>query len=154
MHDARRKADEAMKTVCGHWFVEWAEMNGNPDFTDPIISRFEEEFEKMVTGLVGLETAAFRAAETACNRDGDHRALEFYHDFIIPLASVYRDITKANSGAGDRPFAGFVWEFLTALGRADDIEYVSVIDAIKDARLWSLQRSTREWVSSPFDKEE
>jgi hypothetical protein len=151
----RRKADEAMKTVRGHWFVEWAEANGNPDFTDPIISRFEEEFEKRVADLVGLETAAFRAAETARNRDGRPPGTGVLpHDFIIPLASVYRDITKANSGAGDGPFAGFVWEFLTALGRADDIEYVSVIDAIKDARLWSLQRSEREWGSSPFDKEE
>ena len=40
-----------MKTVRGHWFVEWAEANGNPDFTDPIIYRFEEEFDKRVAGL-------------------------------------------------------------------------------------------------------
>jgi len=33
LRDARRKADEAMKTVCGLWFVKWAEANGNPDFT-------------------------------------------------------------------------------------------------------------------------
>ena len=33
LHAAHRKADEAMKTVRGHWFVEWAEANGNPDFT-------------------------------------------------------------------------------------------------------------------------
>ncbi len=152
---ARRKADEAMKTVRGYWFVEWAEANGNPDFTDPIISRFEEEFEKRVAGLAGLETAAFRAAETARNRDGRPPGTGVLpHDFIIPLAGVYRDITKANSGAGDGPFARFVWEFLTALGRADDIEYESMIDAIKGARLWSLKHSAREWGSSPFDREE
>ena len=175
LHDARRKADEAMKTVCGHWFVEWAEMNGNPDFTDPIISRFEEEFEKRVTGLVGLETAAFRAAETARNRDGRRPGTGVLpHDFIIPLASVYRDITKGNPGAGDGPFAWFVMKFLTALGRSYDNEdkgnikigalrYESVIDAIKDARARSLQQVTGNkgapsgfvpWGSSPFDKEE
>ena len=46
LRDARCMADEAMKTVRGHWFVEWAEANGNPDFLDPIIDRFGEEFEK------------------------------------------------------------------------------------------------------------
>jgi hypothetical protein len=35
LRDARCTADEAMKTVRGHWFVEWAEANGNPDFLDP-----------------------------------------------------------------------------------------------------------------------
>ncbi len=70
LHDARCKADEAMKTVRGHWFVEWAEMNGNPDFTDPIIDRFEQEFDKTVAGLAVLETAAFRAAETVRKKRG------------------------------------------------------------------------------------
>ena len=55
LRDARRKANKAMKTVRGHWFVEWAEANGNPDFTDPIIDRFEEEFDKTVAGLAVLE---------------------------------------------------------------------------------------------------
>ena len=53
LRDARRKADEAMKTAGSHWFVEWAVANGNPDFTSPIIDRFEERFDKKVAGLAG-----------------------------------------------------------------------------------------------------
>ena len=31
LRDARCTADEAIKTVRGRWFVEWAAANGNPD---------------------------------------------------------------------------------------------------------------------------
>ncbi|MGP0084536.1 MAG: hypothetical protein ACLP0B_13030, partial [Steroidobacteraceae bacterium] len=53
---------------------------------------------------------------------------------------------------GDGPFARFVWEFLTALGRTVNFgEYDSVVlYAIKGARLWSLKR--RALWQSPFDK--
>jgi hypothetical protein len=133
LRDARRKADEAMKTVRGYWFVEWAEANGNPDFTDPIIVRFEEEFDKTVAGLAVLETAAFRAAETVRKKRGrPPGTAALPHNFIVSLESVYRDITKGNSGAGPGPFARFVKEFLTALGR--ECPQQSVIEAIKDAK--------------------
>ena len=133
LRDARCKADEAMKTVRGHWFVEWAEANGNPDFTDPIIDRFDEEFDKRVAGLAVLETAAFRAAETVRKKKGRPPGTAVLpHDFIVNLESAYRDITKRNAGAGPGPFARFVIEFLTALGRTYPEQ--TVIEAIKDAK--------------------
>ena len=100
LRDARRMADEAMKTVRGHWFVEWAEANGNPDFTDPVIERFEEEFDKRVAGLAGLETAAFRAAETVRKKSGRPPGTTVLpHDFIVSLESAYRNITKTKCGS-------------------------------------------------------
>jgi hypothetical protein len=62
---------------------------------------------------------------------------------------LYRDTTGSKPGAGDGPFAKFVMKFLNALGR--NIEYESVIDAIKDARTRSLQNSIG-WAPSPFDE--
>ena len=145
LRDARRKADEAMKTVRGHWFVEWAEANGNPDFTDPIIGRYEEEFEKRVAGLVVLETAAFRAAETVRKKDGRPPGTTVLpHDFIIALESVYRDITKGNAGAAMDHSLEFVMKFLTALGRECPDE--TVIEAIKDAKKREEKRpATSKW---------
>ena len=145
MRDARRMADEAMKTVRGHWFVEWAEANGNPDFTDPIIDRFGEEFDKRVAGLAGLETAAFRAAETVRGKSGRPPGTAVLpHDFIVSLESVYRNITKRNAGAGYGPFFRFVTEFLTAVGRECSDE--TVIEAIKAARKREEKhRATSQW---------
>ena len=113
--------------------MEWAEANGNPDFTSPIIVRFEEEFDKRVAGLAGLETAAFRAAETVRKKKGRPPGTAVLpHDFIVNLERAYRDITKRKAGAGSGPFFRFVIEFLTALGRECSDE--TVIEAIKAAR--------------------
>lgn len=148
---ARRKADEAMKTVGGHWFIEWAEANGNPDFTNPIIERFEKQFDKKVAGLAVLETAAFRAAETVRRKKGRPPGTAVLsHDFIISLQSTYRNITKRNAGAGPGPFARFVKEFLTALGRECTTQ--SVIEAIKDAKKREERHpATSRWGRSLFD---
>ncbi len=133
LRDARCKADEAMKTVRGHWFVEWAEANGNPDFLDPIIDRFSEEFDKRVAGLAVLETAAFRAAETVRRKRGrPPGTTALPHDFILNLEKAYRNITKKKAGAGSGPFFRSVIEFLTALGRECSDETVN--EAIKAAR--------------------
>ena len=84
LRDARCTADEAMETVRGRWFVVWAEANGNPDFLDPIIDRFGEEFDKRVAGLAVLETAAFRAAETVRGKSGRPPGTAVLpHDFIV-----------------------------------------------------------------------
>ena len=65
---------------------------------------------------------------------------------------MYRETTYTKPGAGDRPFAKFVREFLIALGRGN-IEYESLIDAIKDARRWALKRpASTKWSPSPFEE--
>jgi hypothetical protein len=135
---ARRKADEAMKT--GHWFVEWAIANGNPDFTDPRIELYQNEFETRVARLKGLEEAAYQAAETVRKKRGRPQGTTVVpHDFILNLEHAYRDITKRNAGAGSGPFFRFVMEFLTALGRECSDE--TVIEAIKAAR----KREGSQW---------
>jgi hypothetical protein len=151
LRDARSKADEAMKTVCSHWFVEWADANGNPDFTSPIIERFHEEFEKRVAGLAVLETAAFRAAETVRKKRGRPAGTAVLpHDIIVSLESAYRDITKRNSGAGPGPFARFVRDFLKALGRSYSEQ--AVIEAIKDAKKREQKHpATSKWGRDSFD---
>jgi hypothetical protein len=148
---ARRKADEAMKTVRGHWFVEWAEANGNPDFTSPIVDRFEEQFDKRVAGLAVLEIAAFRAADAVRKKKGRPPGTAVLpHDFIISLESTYREITKGKSGAGPGPFARFVEQFLIALGRECTAQ--SVIEAIKDAKKREERHpATSRWGRSLFD---
>ena len=151
LSNARRQANKAMKTVRGHWFVEWAEAHGNPDFLDPIIERYQEEFEKRVAGLAVLETAAFRAAETVRKKRGRPPGTTVIpHDFILNLESVYRDITKRKAGAGYGPFFRFVTEFLTALGRECSDE--TVIEAIKAARKREEKHpATSQWGRDSFD---
>jgi hypothetical protein len=60
-------------------------------------------------------------------------------DFIEGLAEVYQKSTGSKPGAGDGPFAQFVYEFLTALGRGN-IQYHSVVDAIKDTKVRARMR--------------
>jgi hypothetical protein len=132
---ARLLAAEAMRTGGGRWFAEWAEAHGNPDFTDPRIHLYEDEFDKRVAVLKDLEEAAFRAVTTERDRKKRGRPPDkatLPHDFILTLERVYRDRTKSNAGAGSGPFARFVTEFLGALGRecADE----TVIEAIQTAK--------------------
>ena len=147
LRDARRKADEAMKTVRGHWFVAWAEANGNPDFSDPRIELYQDEFDTRVARLDGLEKAAHQAAETVRKKKGRPPGTAILpHDFIVSLESVYRDITQAKSGAGVGPFARFVKEFFTALGHTYPQQ--TVIEAIKAAR------SGKKSIRRPADGDE
>ena len=144
LRDARCKADEAMKT--GHWFLEWAIANGNPNFTDPRIELYQDEFETRVACLKGLEEAAYQAAETVRMKRGRPSGTTIVpHDFILNLESVYRNIAKRNAGAGSGPFFRFVTEFLTALGRECSDE--TVIEAIKAAR----KREDSRWGRNLFD---
>jgi hypothetical protein len=151
LSNARRAASKAMKTVGGHWFLEWARANGNPDLTDPRIYRFEEEFDKTVARLKVLEEAAYRAAETV--RRGRGRpsgTAAIPHILILNLEGVYRDLTKRRAGAGPGPFARFVKQFLIALGR--DCPDGSVVDAIKAAKKREEKfPTTRQWGRDLFD---
>jgi hypothetical protein len=105
----------------------------------------------VVEGLAALEAGAVRAADETHKGRGRPRGTSVLPPgCLIALASVYRSSTGSKPGAGDGPFAKFVLEFLTALGRRN-IEYESVIAAIKDARTRSLQNPTG-WAPSPFDE--
>lgn len=151
LSNARRAAGKAMKAVGGHWFLEWAQANGDPDLTNPRIYRFEEEFDKTVACLKALEEAAFRAAETV--RRGRGRppgTTAIPHILILNLEGVYRDFTKSRAGAGPGSFARFVKQFLTALGR--DYPNRSVVDAIKAAKRREEKfPTTRQWGRDLFD---
>ena len=151
---ARALADKAMQddvggALCSSWWEgtsEYAEAEGR--FVDLLY--IKREFEKAVTSLAALETAAIRAAGDVPTRPGRPKGTAILPwDFIEALAAQYRDTTGSKPGAGDGPFAKFVMKFLSALGR--NIEYESVIDAIKDARTRSLQNSSG-WAPSPFDE--
>ena len=119
-------------------FVEWCEAHGNPDFTDPIMGKFETKFDKVVAGLADLETAAFRAAEQVRQKLGRPRGTGvLQQDFIIALELAYRDITGKPGGAGPGPFAKFIMRFFAALGsaRAED-SVIKAIQAAKKRKEW------------------
>jgi hypothetical protein len=150
--------DDAMPNDVGN-DLRWAWWQGTREYARAK-GRFvdflyiERKFEKVVTSLIALEAAAVRAADDVPRRRGRPRA-----NGILPpgdiegLAAVYRDITRSRPGAGGGPFAKFVSDFLTAVGRGN-IQYDSVIDAIKDARRRALEHAPgTRWGPSPFDKE-
>jgi hypothetical protein len=140
LSDARCKADEAMKTVRGYWFMEWAVANGDPDFTDPRIELYQDEFDTRIAYLKGLEEAAYKAAEVVRRKSGRPRGTTALpDDFILKLESTYRNATDTSAGAGPGPFARFVGEFLTALGRTYPQQ--TVIEAIKAAK----RRGAHPW---------
>jgi hypothetical protein len=152
--NARRKVDEAMKVVRGPLFMAWCEANGNPDYTDPIIDRYDCWFDEAITdlraGLATLETVAFKAAETIRQAPGRPAGTTVLpQDFIFSLESVYRDITKRKAGAGPGPFSRFVQDFLAALGR--ECPAATVIDAIKDAKKHEESSAIALWNRSFFE---
>jgi hypothetical protein len=127
--------------------------NGRGRFVD-IERKFKKVVEKEVARLGALEAAAIRAADDVPTTLGRPKgtAILSWGD-IEGLAAVYRSTTGSKPGAGDGPFAKFVMEFLTALGRRN-IKDESVISAIKEARRWALKRPAADrWGPSPFDEE-
>jgi hypothetical protein len=158
LRHARRKVGLAMQDDVGDdLFRAWRDANVryDPDL-DPgplTLVRIDHEFEKVITSLANLlailEDAARRAADDVRTKGGRPKGAFLPEGCIKVLATVYRDGTGLRPGAGDGPFARFVMEFLTALGR-DHIEYESVIGEIKDQRQRVLTASKGR--PSPFDK--
>ena len=151
---ARAMADKALQDDVGDalgssWWEgtsECAKAEGR--FVDLLY--IKREFEKVVTSLAALETAATRAAGDVPMRPGRPKGTAILPwDFIEALAALYRNTTGSKPGAGNGPFAKFVMKFISALGGF--IEDESVIDAIKDARTRSL-KSPSGWAPSPFDE--
>jgi hypothetical protein len=131
-------------------FSAWCEANVRYDIepTPPFtLVRIDDEFKKVIASLPALETAALRAADEIPKKGGRPRGTALLRwDFIEVLAEIYRNSTGSKPGAGDGPFARFVYEFITALGRRN-VEYPSIVDAIKGTRSQVRMRS------SPFDDE-
>jgi hypothetical protein len=165
---ARRLVARAMRNDAGGaLYSSWCEANPyfrhDPDGREQPLTpihikvfdqvRTKNEFDKVFAGLATLEKAASRAADDVPpSKRGRPPILS--RDDIWNLAALYRDSTGSIPGAGDGPFAKFVVEVLTAAGRADDIEYGSIIEAIKGARQWALMHPVaRKWGPSPFDEE-
>jgi hypothetical protein len=156
---ARRKAELAMRDDVGEaLFRAWRDANVNDlklDATGPhtgpyTLVRIDHEFEKVIASLAILHAAARQAADDVRTKGGRPKGGFLPSGgYIKALATVYRDATGLRPGAGDGPFAKFVMAFLIALGR-DDIEYESVIDAIKDERRRVLRASRGR--PSPFDR--
>jgi hypothetical protein len=148
---ARRLVEKATQDDVGNdLFSAWCDANVRYDIdpTPPLtLVRIDDEFEKVIASLPALEIAALRAADEIPKKDGRPRGTALLRwDFIEVLAKIYRNSTGSKPGAGDGPFARFVYEFITALGRRN-VEYSSIVDAIKDTRSQVRMRS------SPFDDE-
>jgi hypothetical protein len=149
--DRTMQSDFGVDLFQAWWEVtgsEYAKADGSFDPRD-----MERRFEQVLKGLAVLEkAAAYGAGHVAPSKRGKPPALS--RDDIWNLARLYRDSTSSMPRANDGPFAKFVNEFLAALGRADDIEYGSLVEAIKGARQWALSDPVaRKWGPSPFDKE-
>jgi hypothetical protein len=114
---------------------------------------FEAELEEVTERLSELGVAANQVADEAHRGRGRPKGNSVLPwNYIYALAKDYRNSTGRKPGAGDGPFARFIYEFLTALG--GDLEYESVVDAIKDVRARSLMRTAiSKWGPSPFDDE-
>jgi hypothetical protein len=158
------QSDVGDDLISGWWegTSEYAEAEGR--FVDLLY--IKREFEKAVASLATLKNGAIRAADDVPTKPGRPKGTAILsRNYIEGLAAVYRNTTDAIPAAGDGLFAKFVGEVLTALGRYNDnedkgkrvigaIKYESVIDAIKDARTWSLTRAAADkWGPSPFDDE-
>jgi hypothetical protein len=113
---ARDMISEAMQSDAGNDLIsgwcegtsEYAEAEGR--FVDLLY--IKHEFEKVVTSLAALETAATRAADDMPTRRGRPRGTATMpRDYIEGLAAVYRDTTGSKPGAGYGPFAKLLWNF-------------------------------------------
>jgi len=153
---ARHLVGKAMQDdVKEDLFSAWYDANITNDLVPEeqlTLVRIEDEFDEVVASLSALEAAAQRAADGVRAKAGRPKGTAVLQkDEIEGLAAVYRDSTGSTPGAGDGPFAKFVMEVLTALGR--HLAYESVIDAIKDSGLRALM--TADWEGPvPFDAEE
>jgi hypothetical protein len=157
---ARRQAEMAMRDDVGEaLFRAWRDANVryDPDL-DPTgpqtLVRIDHEFEKVIASLAALEAAARRAADEVPKPRGRPKGSALLSPgFIEGLAGVYQNSTRSKPGAGDGPFARFVYEFLTAMG-GYNIEYESLVDAIKDTRARIRTRpAAAKSGPSPFDDE-
>jgi hypothetical protein len=153
---AREMIDEATSAPDLADDLIWAWWEGTSEFSEARgafvdLLYIEREFEKVLESLATLTAGAIRAADRVHKGRGRPRGTSVLpQDYIIGLASVYRNSTGSKPGAGQGPFAWFVSAFCSAIGR-QVITDATVIDAIKDARSHLLQNPSG-WGPSPFDE--
>lgn len=156
LRQARSLVDRTMQSdVADDLFSAWWEGTGseyaNADgIFDP--RYMERKFKEVLKALAVLENAASNAADCVVRPKRGKPAVLPWDD-IWNLGVLYRRSTGSAPGAGDGPFAKFVMEVLIATGRPNDIEYSSLVEAIKDARQWALTNPVAcKWGPSPFDE--
>jgi hypothetical protein len=143
LKNSRNLVDAAMQDEVGDdLFDAW--WNGNNETLAAGFYSAEEMFEQVLANLRTLETAAIRAADDAQPRPGRPKKTWFVPRGSIPvLADVFHNTTGGMPGAGDGPFARFVYAFLRVLG-ARSFTYDSLVDAIKDTLPhWRLSLSDK-----------
>lgn len=99
------------------------------------LTRIAEEITEVVGSLATLEAAASRAARNVPTKPGPTRGTGMLtmHD-MNALEGVYQRSTGLKPNIGPGPFAQFVEDFLTAIGRGDDTSRDYVVEALKYAR--------------------
>jgi hypothetical protein len=133
LRDARRTTDEALQTVGDDWFAGWAEQHGDPDFTDPQIERYHDEFQARIAHLKDLEATAYQAGKMIRRKRGRPPGTTNVPDgVILSSESAYRNSTETKAGAGRGPFERFVGQFLAALGLSCSQQ--AVVDVIRAAK--------------------
>jgi hypothetical protein len=96
-----------------------------------VTSRVMEELNAAIRALAILEDAAYTAAADCAVAPKTGRPPILPADCIQGLARIFRASTGSRPGRGHGPFARFVFDFATAVGR--DFSDDSIIDAIKNA---------------------
>jgi hypothetical protein len=136
----RSMVDRAMQDDVGRDLFRFANTNKSPaaavrdDNGSFDVVHLAETIKNVVAGLGTLEAAAKRAARNMRTRGRPEGTSVLPRGHIIALANVYRKSTGLKPAMGAGPFAQLVEEFLTALGRGDDISEDYVVEAIKYAR--------------------
>jgi hypothetical protein len=110
-----------------------------------VLGSIADEIENAVLVLTTVESAARRAAvDLRSGRGRPKGSAVLTRHSVYALARVFRQSTRRKPGAGDGPFARFVYAFLMAVGRRV-LEYESVVDVIKDARSMKKDASVFQW---------
>jgi hypothetical protein len=100
-----------------------------------VLTRVADKIEDVLANLSTLERAAHRAADDIRTGRGRPKGTAVLPlDCLRALAALYRASTGLKPGAGEGPFARFVYAFLTAVGQRV-LAYQSIVDTIKSARL-------------------
>ena len=137
-HDVVQKAmqDDVGHDLLRGWYDD-ADITPGSDPMDGLTNttRFIDGIRGVLANLATLKAVASKAIRDVPRRAGAPRGTGILslHD-IQALQHVYRRNTGQLPILGHGPFAEFVQDFLTAVGRADDTSQDYVVEALKYAR--------------------